>query len=684
MKRYLRKLRTVLTVWSLLTLIVGQAGLESLPFASQGFGLRAQAQEANEEQQTPPPKVVICHATGSASNPFVRTVVSVSAINAHFNDTNDNSSQKAGHGSDLLFQDENAQCPAGELPSIQGTKWNDLNGNGEKDAGEPGVANVTISLNPQGDLQTSTTTTDGNGNYTFAEISDGAYDICEVVPTGWHQTYPINGNNNCHYVIFGNNNNASVSGSLSYDFGNQINPPIEETTCGNQIKETGEQCDDGNDINDDGCSSQCQLETPTCTEQQTGWWSEYFNLPSNHPDVGSFNIPYFPYDDNVHGDPLGGWAPWTADWYDSQYYRFSRVDSDLNFGDDFFPMDMLGEEVNPAWNNHDFFFAVHSRAKVTAPASTTYAYSLTSDDDSWVYIDGVRFDDKDGIHAPSTSGITQMPLTAGDHIIDVYYAERHPLGATLTVILDDRLTVMPAPKDCDNTCYSPLNYNDGQGHSGPDRQLTQGDAVEFTTRYEAALGKHTGDVGFDVGVDVKIDGVINAADYLCAQPYYGNAGPYSCQLDCNNICLNPLDYNSDYEIDPSDAVTFNTYYSSQDLKADLNGNERVDYGDYLCANDQQVLSAYQCPIQCAPVCGDGTIQQRLQEQCDDGNNVAGDGCSASCQLEQNGGPSCGNNIVEAGEQCDDGNVNNNDSCSNECTNNSQSPVPPVAPASGAC
>ena len=35
--------------------------------------------------------------------------------------------------------------------------------------------------------------------------------------------------------------------------------------CGNNIIEQGEQCDDGNIINGDGCSSSCQIETPQCT-----------------------------------------------------------------------------------------------------------------------------------------------------------------------------------------------------------------------------------------------------------------------------------------------------------------------------------------------------------------------------------------------------------------------------------
>lgn len=49
------------------------------------------------------------------------------------------------------------------------------------------------------------------------------------------------------------------------------------------------------------------------------------------------------------------------------------------------------------------------------------------------------------------------------------------------------------------------------------------------------------------------------------------------------------------------------------------------------------------------------------EECDDGNDIDGDGCSSTCRPEI-----CGNGVVDAGEQCDDGNVDNSDNCSNQC------------------
>ena len=67
-------------------------------------------------------------------------------------------------------------------------------------------------------------------------------------------------------------------------------------------------------------------------------------------------------------------------------------------------------------------------------------------------------------------------------------------------------------------------------------------------------------------------------------------------------------------------------------------------------------------------CGDGKVTRELGEQCDDGNNLDGDGCSRKCQVEQTSQAVCGNGKVEGNEACDEG-VNNGKAgyCSTECT-----------------
>jgi YVTN family beta-propeller protein/cysteine-rich repeat protein len=67
---------------------------------------------------------------------------------------------------------------------------------------------------------------------------------------------------------------------------------------------------------------------------------------------------------------------------------------------------------------------------------------------------------------------------------------------------------------------------------------------------------------------------------------------------------------------------------------------------------------------CAPdchreVCGNGRVD--LGEECDDGNAAVGDGCTPDCHREI-----CGNARVDVGEECDDGNAVDTDCCSNTC------------------
>lgn len=58
-------------------------------------------------------------------------------------------------------------------------------------------------------------------------------------------------------------------------------------------------------------------------------------------------------------------------------------------------------------------------------------------------------------------------------------------------------------------------------------------------------------------------------------------------------------------------------------------------------------------------CGNGLVN--LGEECDDANAMTGDGCSLRCKRER-----CGNRVIDPGEECDDGNSRDDDLCSNRC------------------
>ncbi|MGN6546234.1 MAG: SdrD B-like domain-containing protein [Aureliella sp.] len=78
--------------------------------------------------------------------------------------------------------------------SISGTKWNDVNGNGALDAGEPGLAGWTVyadaNLNGRLDPGEQSAVTDSAGRYTLTGLAAGGYTIGEVAQNGWQQTSP--------------------------------------------------------------------------------------------------------------------------------------------------------------------------------------------------------------------------------------------------------------------------------------------------------------------------------------------------------------------------------------------------------------------------------------------------------------------------------------------------------------
>ena len=110
----------------------------------------------------------------------------------------------------------------------------------------------------------------------------------------------------------------------------------------------------------------------------------------------------------------------------------------------------------------------------------------------------------------------------------------------------------------------------------------------------------------------------------------------------------------------------------------VNSNEQCDDGNQVSGDG--------CTSCVADYCGDGDINLdttlQSMDECDDGNNVNSDGCSAQC-LQETGWscdsePSicslvpCGDGILdETSEQCDDGNVVNGDGCSATCQTEQQ-------------
>ncbi len=72
--------------------------------------------------------------------------------------------------------------------------WNDVNGNGVQDGGEPGLDGVTVTVTDAGNTTVGTATTAGDGAYAIGNLRAGTYTVCVTgTPSGYTQTYDLDG-----------------------------------------------------------------------------------------------------------------------------------------------------------------------------------------------------------------------------------------------------------------------------------------------------------------------------------------------------------------------------------------------------------------------------------------------------------------------------------------------------------
>jgi hypothetical protein len=111
---------------------------------------------------------------------------------------------------------------------VEGVKFHDLNGDGVRDEEEPGLDGWTICAYPSGGGEpTCTTTRAGDegqgiapGSYALS-VAPGTYDVREICPEGWYQSFPADGGSACNQghdglVLLGGLENAASG----MDFGN--------------------------------------------------------------------------------------------------------------------------------------------------------------------------------------------------------------------------------------------------------------------------------------------------------------------------------------------------------------------------------------------------------------------------------------------------------------------------------
>jgi cysteine-rich repeat protein len=118
------------------------------------------------------------------------------------------------------------------------------------------------------------------------------------------------------------------------------------------------------------------------------------------------------------------------------------------------------------------------------------------------------------------------------------------------------------------------------------------------------------------------------------------------------------------------------------LTASLDGFNNGESGPGHCGSTPPPPPPPPPPV--PPICGNGVME--AGEHCDDGNTVTGDGCTATCECEEEivvppppPPPVCGNGVMEGAEGCDDGNDIAGDGCSPTCICEPGTPPPPPPP-----
>ncbi len=230
-----------------------------------------------------------------------------------------------------------------ERSTIEGHKFNDLNGNGVWDEGEPTLEGWTINLFECkkvevdnelslseftgvnvpvtcSDVPKATTTTDEDGAYSFGGLPKGFFLVCEVQQAGWTQTDPSS-NGGCY-----NLETAKPGQVLTADFGNFK----DGTVSGFKWADTN-----GNTKVD---SSEAKLSNWTITVYKSDGEDGWNKVASTQTDAsGNYSFTGLKAGDyKVCETPQSGWTRTFPTGSDCQEFTINKSGQEVtaNFGND--------------------------------------------------------------------------------------------------------------------------------------------------------------------------------------------------------------------------------------------------------------------------------------------------------------------------------------------------------------
>jgi fibro-slime domain-containing protein len=91
---------------------------------------------------------------------------------------------------------------------------------------------------------------------------------------------------------------------------------------------------------------------------------------------------------------------------------------------------------DPSGNDSAGFLTAIFTGTLSLPTASTVTFHLGADDDAFLFVDGLLVDSLGGVHADVSLPVSTSLLTAGDHSLTLFYADRYQTQAQLDFSLD--------------------------------------------------------------------------------------------------------------------------------------------------------------------------------------------------------------------------------------------------------
>jgi cysteine-rich repeat protein len=394
---------------------------------------------------------------------------------------------------------------------------------------------------------------------------------------------------------------------------------ITPENCGNFIIDAGEVCDDGNNQHGDGCSYDCRSDE-SCGN----------GIIDAYP--GSTNQEVCDDGNKIDGDGCS-----------------QHCNSDETCGNGVTDFQLL-EWCDPP----GFKDLCDEYCHVTKCGNNKLDGDEECDDGNWDHGDGCAPD------------CTIQPIGCGDGVLKPG-EDCEPPGFESLCRNDCTLTacgngIVDAQENCDDgnwehsdgcspNCLSDETCGNGYlddtlGEACDDGNTTDLDGCAADCRSDQTCGN--GFVDEILDEDCEPPGSEIDSEHMC--------DPTCQETRCGNGVLEGSEECDDGNFDDGDGCSWKCHDQDPgcgDGVVDEETEEECDPPNLaiFCLDD--------CTL---TTCGDGVVDE--DEECDDGNMVSGDGCTAGCDIMP---MNCGDGVLDPDEECDDGNQENGDGCSWKCT-----------------